>query len=304
MVRDLKDELIAEMKRVGAYDVGIADPWRGFEYAPEGRHPLTIMPECKSVVAFVVPRADIPNCFYLGVRRSEPQMPDLWTTFLDADTPSMYIGHRVAFLFTAYVILKAITFLSERGHKVVERCDKTGPGIQQLPEKLCAYEAGLGVYGRSGLILHPHLGNRIVIGVLLTDASLEPDAKLSDFSPCVRCDACTRACPAEAYGSDGSYHGVWSEEKCVSKRQDLVGLGYAYCDLCWKVCPAGEYDDDDLFVMGMRHPSPLAQLATWVISVQPRTLRDVVPTFARKEDLRPGAAVQDRGFQASLASLD
>jgi hypothetical protein len=29
-----------------------------------------------------------------------------------------------------------------------------------LPEKLCAYEAGLGVYGRSGLILHPELGNR------------------------------------------------------------------------------------------------------------------------------------------------
>ena len=32
--------------------------------------------------------------------------------------------------------------------------------------KLCAYEAGIGVYGRSGLILHPEVGNRWQIVVL------------------------------------------------------------------------------------------------------------------------------------------
>jgi hypothetical protein len=50
MVQDLKAELIAEMKRVGAYDVGIADPHQGFVHAPEGRHPLTLVPECRSRV--------------------------------------------------------------------------------------------------------------------------------------------------------------------------------------------------------------------------------------------------------------
>jgi ferredoxin len=280
MVQDLKAELIAEMKRVGAYDVGIADPHQGFGHAPEGRHPLTLMPECRSVVTFVVPRAAIPNCFFLGVRRAEPQAPDEWTKYLDTEDASMYIGYRVAFLFTAYVILKATTFLSEWGYRVMERCDKTRPGQPQLPEKLCAYEAGLGVYGRSGLILHPQLGNRIVIGAFLTDAVLETDVVLHGFDPCQGCNACIRACPAGAYGSDGSYHGVWSMDRCLSKRQELVELGHSLCDLCWKVCPAGKYDDRELFVMGMRGQNPLAQLATWVGSVQGRILCDVTPELA------------------------
>lgn len=277
MLPELKEGLITEMKRVGAYDVGIADPRQGFEHAPEGRHPLELMPDCRSVVAFVVPRSDIPDCLFVGLRRSAPQTPDYWTWGLPTEHNELYLGHRLAFLFTAYVILKAASYLSEWGYRTVEQCDKERPDQPMLPEKLCAYEAGLGVYGRSGLILHPELGNRIVIGALLTDAQLEADGKLQGFDPCHGCDDCVRACPAGAYGDDGSYHGVWSREKCETTRQALMARGYSWCNLCWTICPRGEYGHDELFVLDVRGSGPLARVARWVDRTRGYVGADVAP---------------------------
>jgi ferredoxin len=264
MHADLKPGLIAEMKRVGAYDVRVADPHQGFEHAPQGRHPLDLMPGCRSVVAFVVPRAEIPDSFFVGIRRSEPHPPDYWTWDLPTENNELYLGHRLAFLFTAYVILKAASYLSEWGFRTVEQCDKERPGQPMLPEKLCAYEAGLGIYGRSGLILHPQLGNRLVIGALLTDAPLASDGKLHTADPCQGCDACVRACPAGAYGPDGSYHGVWSREKCQGTRRALRAQGYSWCNLCWTICPLGSYSHDELFLIDVRHVPALDRVARWV----------------------------------------
>jgi ferredoxin len=275
MLQELKAGLIAEMMRVGAYEVGVADPHQGFQPAPEGRHPLELMPDCKSVVAFLVPRADIPDCLYVGFRRSEPQAPDFWTQWMQTPDDEMYLGHRLAFLFTAYVILKAMSYLTERGFRMVEQCDKQRPGQPMLPEKLCAYEAGLGVYGRSGLILHPELGNRTVIGAFLTDAPLEPDGRLEGFEPCEGCDACVRACPAGAYGEDGSYHGVWSFDKCMDTRDELMDQGYSCCTLCWEVCPAGKYSHDELFVLDVQRSGPLARVVDWTDLIQRRVGVDV-----------------------------
>ncbi len=287
MEHELKDELIGEMKRVGAYDVRVADPHKGFEHAPKGRHPIEIMPDCRSVVTFVIPRADISDCFYVGVRRSQTQAPDRWTRRLQTRDVDMYLGHRLTSLFSGYVILKAVSFLSEKGFKAVERWDKIRPGQPQLPEKLCAYEAGLGVYGRSGVILHPELGNRIVIGSLLTDARLEPDDKLESFEPCTGCEACIRACPAGAYGEDGSYHGVWSREKCQAKRAELMKAGHSMCNLCWYICPAGSYSHEDLFVMGIGRKSAWSRLANWIDSVREKTGLDVTPGTLKQKQTSP-----------------
>ena len=42
--------------------------------------------------------------------------------------------------------------------------------IQRLSLKLAAYEAGIGVYGRCGIIITPKYGPRVNFGVVLTDA--------------------------------------------------------------------------------------------------------------------------------------
>jgi epoxyqueuosine reductase QueG len=213
----------------------------------------------------------------VGLRRSAPQTPDYWTADLPTPNNELYLGHRLAFLFTAYVILKAASYLSEWGFRTVEQCDKERPGQPMLPEKLCAYEAGLGTYGRSGLILHPELGNRIVIGAFLTDARLEPDGRLRGFDPCRGCDACVRACPAGAYGADGSYHGTWSRNKCEATREALSSQGYAQCTLCWAICPLGDYGDDELFILDVRRSKPLAKVARWVDRAQDYVGLDVAP---------------------------
>jgi epoxyqueuosine reductase QueG len=257
--------------------VGIADPQRGFEHAPEGRHPLELMPGCRSVVAFVVPRAEIPDCLFVALRRPEPHPPDYWTTALPVEDNELYLAHRLAFLFTAYVILKAASYLSEWGYRTVEQCDKQRPGQPMLPEKLCAYEAGLGVYGRSGLILHPQLGNRTVIGAFLTDALLEADGKLQGFDPCRGCDACVRACPAGAYGEDGSYHGVWSREKCQTTRLTLKARGHARCNVCWSICPRGDYDHDELFIFDARCSRTLLGVESWIDRSRAHVGLDVEP---------------------------
>jgi hypothetical protein len=70
---DFKSALIEEMKRIGAYDVGIAGPHTGFEFAPPHRHPLDIMPDCKSVVAFIIPRPVVLGSWYMALNRSRPE---------------------------------------------------------------------------------------------------------------------------------------------------------------------------------------------------------------------------------------
>ncbi|UCD58902.1 MAG: hypothetical protein JSV16_07290 [Candidatus Hydrogenedentota bacterium] len=111
--------------------------------------------------------------------------------------------------------------------------------------KLSAFEAGIGVYGRSGLIIHPVLGSRMRLGAIKTDAVLEPDGCLEGFEPCENCDLCIKMCPAKAFDLTRRYPHSWSREKCTSKRADIAEEGL-YCHNCFAVCPADEFKDEEL----------------------------------------------------------
>jgi ferredoxin len=259
---ELKRQLIDRMMEVGAYDVKIADPRQGFEYVTElERHPLSLMPECQSVITFVIPRSRLLDLWYIGHRRSNPQEPDYWTERqVSEEEAPFFVVYRLFTLITSFVMLKAIAFLHRRGYHAIEKHEKED---WPLPlAKLCAYEAGLGVYGKSGLILHPELGNRIGIGVVLTDAELPPDRKLDDFHPCTGCNLCVESCPAGAFGPTGEYHHNWSEERCLSTRDALKQKG-AYCNICWEVCPYGTYMDNDLFFMNIQKKKYVRELQEW-----------------------------------------
>jgi epoxyqueuosine reductase len=254
MGTDLKRALVTELETAGAYAIRVADPRTGFEHAPQGRHPLDLMPDCRSVVVFAIAITELPDLTFMSLRRSHPEPPDFWTRIaLDPDRGPDYNSYRISFLFSCFVIMKALSFLSERGFKAIERHHK-GEGRPETPDKLCAYEAGLGAYGRSGLILHPELGNRMKLGVVLTDAPLEPDQRLEGFDPCDGCSLCVDNCPTQAYGPGGEYHGVWSAERCLRLRKEDSERHYA-CNLCWNICPAGRYADDDLFDLYVRRPA-------------------------------------------------
>ena len=65
-----------------------------------------------------------------------------------------------------------------------------------LAEKPIARKAGLGFYGKHGVIVTPERGSFVVLGEILTDMELEPDPQLA--LDCGTCRLCIEACPTGA----------------------------------------------------------------------------------------------------------
>lgn len=237
-----KARLVNHLKQAGAYDVRVADPHQGFEHAEPGRHPLELWQECRSVVVFAVAMSPRCELVYVG-----PYSPSTDSTTMRFKASYDHAVERLAHLFVATIAFWGASFLKEQGHRLSLSASGL-PGLLSeptTPAKLCAYEAGLGVYGRSGLILHPELGNRMSIGILLTDAVLEPDPRLAGFEPCEGCERCIRLCPATAYDETKSYPHSWSREKCRTKTAQILVKG-SKCNNCFIACPAGKMADEDL----------------------------------------------------------
>lgn len=233
MNNSLKTKLNGRLLQAGAYEVRIADPGVGFEKAMPHKHPMDIWPACRSIVVFAVARPPKGNNTYIG-----PYAPWNSDRSLGPIPPQIvsceFAMMRLSVLIADSITLKGISILQEKGFS-----SKVSSNLQN---KLCAYEAGIGIYGRSGLILHPKLGNRMFLGVIMTDALLEPDPKRREFNPCCKCDLCIKRCPAHAYDPDKAYPESWSYDKCMAKRKEISQKGL-YCHNCFEVCPAGEYKD-------------------------------------------------------------
>ena len=236
-----KEELASFLMDMGAYEVRVADPCRGFEHAVPERHPLALFPDCRSVVVFIVPRTAWANNTAVAVKDPGPY---------GATPDRLPLAHRL-FHASGWTTVSVIELLRERiwfaGSNLLRACGcRVGEGYVQ--EKLCAYEAGMGVYGRSGLIIHPELGNRFSPGVLLTDAAFESDQRIEGFDPCAGCHVCITACPAEAYQNGRQYPDNWSREACMAKRSQLAANGI-YCHECFRACPTGMTNDGELLVV-------------------------------------------------------
>ena len=232
---DLKRGLVDRLKQVGAFDVRVADPAAGYEHALRGQHPLDLWAGCRSVIVFSVACSPRTNNTYLGAyapwpgERSVGPVPE----YLRSSERAVY---RLSWLFVNSVRLRGMEYLQDRGH---------GYTFLQPQLKLSAFEAGIGVYGRSGVILHPVLGNRLRLGVIMTDAILEPDGRIEGYDPCADCDLCIRHCPAQAYDPTLPYPDSWSRATCTAKRAEFAAQKL-YCHNCFAVCPAGSLSDEEL----------------------------------------------------------
>lgn len=235
-----KQAFLAALRQLGAYDARVADPRLGFEHAIAGRHPLEAMPGCRSVVAFIVPKPAWANNTVIAV----PNTADC-----DAGRADLPLLHRLTYL-PGHQTLSVGDLLHDRiwyaaAHLLLQHGHRSGHGAVQ--EKLCACESGIGVYGTSGLIIHPVLGNRFCLGVILTDAEFPPDGRLEGFDPCGGCTACAEACPGNAYQPGLPYPGNWSRTACLEARGRLEAEG-RYCHECFRVCPAATLAEDQLLV--------------------------------------------------------
>lgn len=110
-----------------------------------------------------------------------------------------------------------------------------------ISEKNWAAAAGVGCYGKNGLI-HNEEGSFFFIGILLTDFAVDNYDTFRN-SDCGTCRICQDACPAKAlqtpYSVDArrcfSYHTV--ENKIVDNESVKSSPLLFGCDICQEVCP-------------------------------------------------------------------
>ena len=132
-----------------------------------------------------------------------------------------------------------------------------------------AVAAGLGVFGRHNLVIHPRFGSRIIFTAVLTELPLKSDPPVQE-ELCDQCGLCVEACPARALDEEGKTdmfkclkasqpYGIGGairylrqfvgatpeEQKALLKDPILLNIyqaqfiGFQYtCFKCMAVCPA------------------------------------------------------------------
>lgn len=119
------------------------------------------------------------------------------------------------------------------------------PAVDSAPllERALAARAGLGFIGKSTTLIHPRLGPELLLGELVTSATLPPDAPVA--TGCGSCTACLDACPTGALSApfrlDASrcISGWTIERRGPLPAEAIGGLqGSLFgCDLCLAACP-------------------------------------------------------------------
>lgn len=225
---NLKNDLEQFAENLGAYDMRVADPKEGFETAISGCHPKNVWKQCSSVVVFGI---------YVGLDYYRSiELENLATR-----------ENRIMHIFRDWLQYKMVEFIQERGyHAITPRGYFSREKlISRFSLKLAACEAGLGVYGRCGIIITPKYGPRVNFGIVLTDAELEPDEKLTDFDPCLNCRICVDLCPPKAIQETASPPMGHNRDKCINfvqKLREKMGDKRFYCGCCYSSCPVGKTD--------------------------------------------------------------
>ena len=183
-------------------------------HLPEGHRPSDLMPGVKSIIVHLTALKHTAGRY----------RPGGWWH-------NRYLHVRA--------VNKAISdFLAGRGFRTV--CPSPyGHSRRTLMPKLqfkpIARLAGLGWKGKNNLLIHPRFGPRVVIGVVLTDAPVEPAGRPVLPDGCGDCDLCLKACPVGALSPGG-----FDRFKCYYRNRSLSKpCRFA----CMRVCPVGaEYE--------------------------------------------------------------
>lgn len=108
-------------------------------------------------------------------------------------------NYRIARFLESKYKAKAFTVPNSNPFAMVK---ETGGAVGQVSLRHAAQAAGLGVFGRHNLIIHPRFGTRVNFSAVLSDLDLTSDPQLTD-ELCTYCDICVEECPARALDEEG-----------------------------------------------------------------------------------------------------
>jgi epoxyqueuosine reductase len=216
-------ELIREkIKNLGADLCGFASITR-FDNAPPGFHPSDIYKKCETVIVFAkkVPRSSLfaSNCVpYTHINNLITQEVDKLT--LEIIKLLEEIG------------IEAVPIPSDDPYEYWEPENMYGRAILSL--KHAAYLAGLGVIGKSTLLINNKYGNMIQFGAVLINIKMKEDP-IVNYKGCIAdCWLCIDSCPTKALD------GISVNQKlCRQLSTYKTEKGYILkkCNLCRKICP-------------------------------------------------------------------
>lgn len=191
-----RDAVVASIRRIAqAEDVPILGigPAAALADEPPGRRPEDLLPGARSLVSFALP---VPR----GVYRESPHAAEtVWRS------QNLYYRR----LDTLAVRLSAL--IEDSGDQAVPvfgcfpmTLNEKGDIAGYLNLIRMGESTGMGRIGRNGLLIHPRFGARLMLGGLITTASLPPfrhtDTQIPDCPP--GCRICVDACPVHAISPD------------------------------------------------------------------------------------------------------
>lgn len=188
----------------------------------------------------------------------------------------------------------------------------------RIVDRAVAARAGLGWYGKHSCLIVPGHGSWVLLGELLLDLDLEPDAPLDKH--CGQCRICLDRCPTNAivapYTVNAprclSFQTIEQRGAIPPDLRPLLGDWVFGCDICQEVCPytkAARPEPDPAFLpktLENAYPS-LVGLLTMSEAAFRQTYRGTPVTRAKRRGLARNAAVAlgntgDRRQTADLAA--
>ncbi len=169
----------------------------------------------------------------------------------------------------ALVVLSIAQYIRNLGYNAVASMNDSALAIP------LAIKAGLGEYGRNGLLITPEFGPRVRLGKIFTDMPLDHDAPIQFGvkEMCEECNACAAGCPVKAipFGQPSTERFNQSNLKGVRKWTVDGEKCFSYwaaqnsdCSICIRVCPYNrEYDKWENRAWLRLAKSPLRKLALW-----------------------------------------
>jgi epoxyqueuosine reductase QueG len=231
----LEQEIKFYFARLGADVCGIASVDR-FTEAPAGFHPRDLYADCRSAILFgqALPRGTLSV--------------DSRLLYLKGMTECLAELDRIAFLGSAWIERRggvAVPLPSDSPYEHWDAERSTARGLLSL--KHAAELAGLGRIGKSTLLINRQFGNRLMLGCMLTNLSVQSDA-IAEVICLPDCRICLDGCPQHALDGQSV-----DQKQCRELIYGTNARGFVVnnCNRCRRLCP-----------QAMRYPKPATSWPT------------------------------------------